>query len=193
MTCFIRRRWNEPRSHPLQASRDTFGTPPVQVGTAAELRVAGLVARVLWGRPEGARAPRGHMLLRVEAGGAKTGSPMSASAGSRASVGDVGYPEMSMPVQKPLPSICMRRRSLIRAHARIQPYSEPVFDAVIDCHLSGKQALALTDSPESPLARNAVLTFLVDNTATGRFRPISGAIALVQTLVSGLAHVDQQV
>lgn len=70
------------------------------------------------------------------------------------------------------------------------PYSEPVVDVVVDCHLSGKQVLALTDSPHSPLARHARLGFYVDNAATGQFRPISGAIALVQTLVSGLGHAS---
>ncbi len=68
------------------------------------------------------------------------------------------------------------------------PYSEPVVDVVVDCHLSGKPVLALTDSPDSPLARHARLTFFVDNAATGQFRPISGAIALVQALVSAIGH-----
>ena len=70
------------------------------------------------------------------------------------------------------------------------PYSEPVVDAVVDCHLSGKPVLALTDSPQSPLARHARLAFFVDNASTGQYRPISGAIALVQTLVSGLGRAD---
>lgn len=68
------------------------------------------------------------------------------------------------------------------------PYSEPVVDVVVDGHLSGKQVLAITDSAQSPLARHANLAFFVDNAATGQFRPISGAIALVQTLVSSLGH-----
>ena len=69
-----------------------------------------------------------------------------------------------------------------------QPYSEPVVDVVVDCHLSGKQVLALTDNIQSPLAKHAKMVFYVDNAATGQFRPISGAIALVQTLVSGLGQ-----
>lgn len=68
------------------------------------------------------------------------------------------------------------------------PYSEPVVDVVVDCQLSGKPVLALTDSPQSPLARQARLAFFVDNASTGQFRPISGAIALVQALVSGLGR-----
>lgn len=68
------------------------------------------------------------------------------------------------------------------------PYSEPVVDVVVDGHLSGKRVLAITDSAQSPLARHANLAFFVDNAATGQFRPISGAIALVQTLISGLGQ-----
>jgi DNA-binding MurR/RpiR family transcriptional regulator len=82
----------------------------------------------------------------------------------------------------------MRTRDLLVAIA-FPPYSEPVVDVVVDCHLSGKPVLALTDAPHSPLARHAKLAFFVDNAATGQFRPISGAIALVQSLVSGLGQV----
>lgn len=81
----------------------------------------------------------------------------------------------------------MRPDDLLVAIA-FQPYSEPVVDVVVDCHLSGRQVIAITDSPDGPLARNAKLAFYVDNSVTGRFRPISGAIALVQTLVSTLAE-----
>lgn len=61
-----------------------------------------------------------------------------------------------------------------------------VVDITLDTHLSGKRILLLTDVPESPLARHADLAFLVDNSATSQFRPVSGAIALVQTLITGL-------
>ncbi|WP_162276732.1 MurR/RpiR family transcriptional regulator [Aquibium oceanicum] len=70
------------------------------------------------------------------------------------------------------------------------PYSEPVVDVVVDCHLSGKPVLAFTDSPQSPLAKHAKLAFFVDNASTGQFRPISGAIALVQAMVSGLGRAE---
>lgn len=81
----------------------------------------------------------------------------------------------------------MRSDDLLVAIA-FQPYSEPVVDVVVDCHLSGKPVLAFTDMPDGPIARHALLAFCLDNAATGRFRPISGAIALVQALVSGLAQ-----
>lgn len=83
----------------------------------------------------------------------------------------------------------MKPEDLLIAIA-FEPYSQPVVDVVVDCHLSGKQVLAVTDTPQSPLARHAKLAFYVDNVATGQFRPISGAIALVQTPVSGLARGD---
>jgi DNA-binding MurR/RpiR family transcriptional regulator len=83
----------------------------------------------------------------------------------------------------------MTARDLLVAIA-FPPYSEPVVDVVVDSHLSGKPVLALTDSPHSPLARHAKLAFFVDNASTGQFRPISGAIALVQSLVSGLGQAE---
>ena len=79
----------------------------------------------------------------------------------------------------------MRSSDLLVAIA-FTPYTQSVVDITLDTHLSGKRILVLTDVPESPLARHAELTFLVDNSATSQFRPISGAIALVQTLIRGL-------
>jgi DNA-binding MurR/RpiR family transcriptional regulator len=79
----------------------------------------------------------------------------------------------------------MRPSDLLVAIA-FTPYTQSVVDITLDSHLSGKRILVLTDVPESPLARHADLTFLVDNSATSQFRPISGAIALVQTLITGL-------
>jgi DNA-binding MurR/RpiR family transcriptional regulator len=81
----------------------------------------------------------------------------------------------------------MRPDELLVAIA-FPPYSEPVVDVVVDCHLSGKPVLAITDSAQSPLARHARLAFFVDNAATSQFRPIAGAIVLVQTLVSSLGN-----
>ena len=79
----------------------------------------------------------------------------------------------------------MRSSDLLVAIA-FTPYTQSVVDITLDTHLSGKRTLVLTDVPESPLARHAELTFLIDNSATSQFRPISGAIALVQTLITGL-------
>lgn len=66
------------------------------------------------------------------------------------------------------------------------PYTQAVVDITLDTYLSGKRILILTDVPESPLARHAELAFFVDNSVTSQFRPISGAIALAQTLITGV-------
>ncbi len=67
------------------------------------------------------------------------------------------------------------------------PYSPPVLDLTRDAHLRGLNVIALTDTPSSPLARSSSLYFCVDNEVTGQFRPISGAIGLVQSMIEGLS------
>lgn len=66
------------------------------------------------------------------------------------------------------------------------PYSPAVVDVVRDAHLRGRSIITLTDTPSSPLAQNSKVAFLVDSGAHGQFRPISGAIGLVQTLIASL-------
>jgi DNA-binding MurR/RpiR family transcriptional regulator len=63
------------------------------------------------------------------------------------------------------------------------PYSQPVLELVLDAQVTGRQIVALTDGPESPLARAQVALF-VDADENSRFQPISAAIALVQALVT---------
>jgi DNA-binding MurR/RpiR family transcriptional regulator len=66
------------------------------------------------------------------------------------------------------------------------PYSQPVADLVADVALSGRRILAITDSRDSPLARHATACFHIGASAQSQFQPISGAIGLVQTLVTGV-------
>jgi DNA-binding MurR/RpiR family transcriptional regulator len=68
------------------------------------------------------------------------------------------------------------------------PHSKHVVDAVMDAHLSGRRIVTLTDSAESPLARHGGITLLISTDAESRFQPISGAIALVQTLVTAITR-----
>lgn len=63
------------------------------------------------------------------------------------------------------------------------PYSPPVVDVVRDAYLRGLPIIAMTDTPASPLATHSTVAFCVDNEVTGQFRPISGAIGLVQTII----------
>jgi DNA-binding MurR/RpiR family transcriptional regulator len=67
-------------------------------------------------------------------------------------------------------------------------YSPPVVDAVKDAHLRGIPVLAITDVPSSPLALNSTLAFLFDEAPRAPFRPISGPLALAQTLVVMLSR-----
>ena len=64
------------------------------------------------------------------------------------------------------------------------PYSKPVVDAVMDAYLSGRRIVTLTDAPDSPLAKHAAVSLLLGTKADSRLQPISGAIVLVQTLVT---------
>lgn len=66
------------------------------------------------------------------------------------------------------------------------PYTPSVLEVTRDAHLRRRPIIAITDSPDSPLARNSTLSFFADIDATGQFKPISGAIGLVQTICMGL-------
>lgn len=66
------------------------------------------------------------------------------------------------------------------------PYSRPVVDAVLDAYVSGRKVLAITDGPGSPLATNSHIQLYVDAGAASAFQPISGAIGLVQTVITAL-------
>jgi DNA-binding MurR/RpiR family transcriptional regulator len=66
------------------------------------------------------------------------------------------------------------------------PYSQPVVDLVADVALSGRRILAITDSADSPLTRHATASFQLGASAKSQFQPISGAIGLVQVLVTAM-------
>lgn len=67
------------------------------------------------------------------------------------------------------------------------PYSNHVVDAVMDAHVSGRRILAITDSPDSPLAKHSNFSLFLEADAASRFQPISGAIALVQVLLTTMS------
>jgi DNA-binding MurR/RpiR family transcriptional regulator len=66
------------------------------------------------------------------------------------------------------------------------PYSQPVVDIVLDAYVSGRKVLVVTDGPASPLVSNSHVQLYVDAGAASAFQPISGAIGLVQTLITAL-------
>jgi DNA-binding MurR/RpiR family transcriptional regulator len=85
----------------------------------------------------------------------------------------------------PQQAATMRPSDLLVAVAFAE-YTPAVVDIVQDVHLRGVPVLTITDVPTSPLARYASLSFLVDEIDTHQFRPIAGAICLVQTLMIAL-------
>ncbi|MDG4647885.1 MurR/RpiR family transcriptional regulator [Roseibacterium sp. SDUM158017] len=68
------------------------------------------------------------------------------------------------------------------------PYSQPVVDAVMDAHVSGRRIVSLTDGPHSPLAAHAEVALFLDTGAESRLQPVSGAMALIQTLVTAITR-----
>ena len=68
------------------------------------------------------------------------------------------------------------------------PYSKPVVDLVMDAHVAGRRIVAITDCRESPLARFAQTSLLVESDAASRFQPISGVIAVVQALLMAVTE-----
>jgi DNA-binding MurR/RpiR family transcriptional regulator len=85
----------------------------------------------------------------------------------------------------PQQAATMRANDLLVAIAFAE-YTPAVVDVVQDVHLRGVPVLTITDVPTSPLARYSSLSFLVDEIDTHQFRPIAGAICLVQTLMIAL-------
>jgi DNA-binding MurR/RpiR family transcriptional regulator len=67
------------------------------------------------------------------------------------------------------------------------PYSSSVVDVVRDAHFRGLPIIVITDTPSSPLARNSTISFYADAEGTGQFRPISGAIGIVQSMIVALS------
>ena len=81
----------------------------------------------------------------------------------------------------------MRHEDLLVAIA-FAPFSQGVVDVARDAKVRGLQVIAITDTPTSPLSRGATLAFHLDTEVTGQFRPISGAIGLIQAIVVSLSR-----
>ncbi len=68
------------------------------------------------------------------------------------------------------------------------PYTPAVLDVIRDAHVRRRSIIAITDTLESPLAKNATLAFPVEQDSTSPLKPISGAIGLAQILCQGLSE-----
>jgi DNA-binding MurR/RpiR family transcriptional regulator len=91
----------------------------------------------------------------------------------------------------PQQAATMRSSDLLFAVAFAE-YTPAVVDIVQDVHLRGVPVLTITDVTSSPLARYSSLSFLVDEVDTHQFRPIAGAICLVQTLMIALGAARER-
>ncbi len=69
------------------------------------------------------------------------------------------------------------------------PYTRSVVEAVARAHLQGAAVVALTDSPLSPIARDAAHTLLYGCTAPALLHSTCGALALAETLLAAVAQV----
>ncbi|HVL70482.1 MAG TPA: MurR/RpiR family transcriptional regulator [Beijerinckiaceae bacterium] len=69
-------------------------------------------------------------------------------------------------------------------------YTPAVVDIVRDAHIRGVPIVAITDVTASPLAKASDVAFLVDDLDVHQFRPIAGAICLVQALLISLGRMQ---
>lgn len=69
-------------------------------------------------------------------------------------------------------------------------YAPSVVEVVRDAHIRGIPTLTITDLPSSPLAKHGTVWFTVDHADVHQFKPIAGAIALVQSMIIALSNAQ---
>lgn len=77
----------------------------------------------------------------------------------------------------------MRAQDLLVA-VSFEPYSPQVVELVEDAFIRGLPVLTITDTPVSPLIRNATLGFAVEEFHATNFRPVSASMCLAQSLIA---------
>ncbi|WP_211605548.1 MurR/RpiR family transcriptional regulator [Jannaschia faecimaris] len=68
------------------------------------------------------------------------------------------------------------------------PYAQATIDATSIARAAGHKVIAITNSPISPIAEDAVEVLTVDDAELHGFRSLTGVLSLVQTLAIGLAY-----
>ena len=71
-------------------------------------------------------------------------------------------------------------------------YAALTVDVVQDVHIRGIPTLTITDTPWSPLARNASLAFTIRDPDIHPFRSLAAAMCVVQTLIVALGTYSQR-
>ncbi len=87
-----------------------------------------------------------------------------------------------------LQQVATMRSSDLLIAVSFAEYAPPVVEVVRDAHIRGIPTLTITDVPSSPLAKHGTVWFTVDNADVHQFKPIAGAIALVQSLIIALSN-----
>ena len=72
--------------------------------------------------------------------------------------------------------------------ASFKPYAPEVVEIVAERRAAGLPVIALTDSALSPIAREASLSFELQEPEDHAFRTLVAPILLAQVLVVGLGH-----
>ena len=67
-------------------------------------------------------------------------------------------------------------------------YTPAVVEVVRDAHIRGIPTLTITDLISSPLAKHGTLFFTVDDADIHRFRPVAGAVSLIQSIIIALSY-----
>jgi len=84
--------------------------------------------------------------------------------------------------------IAMLRPTDLLIAVAFAEYTPAVVEAVHDAYIRDIPTLTLTDTPTSPLAKNAHTYFCVDDADIHRFRPIAASMCLAQTLIIGTSY-----
>lgn len=87
-----------------------------------------------------------------------------------------------------LQQVATMRSSELLVAVSFSEYAPSVVEVVRDAHIRGIPTLTITDRPSSPLAKHGTVWFTVDNADVHQFKPIAGAIALVQSLIIALGN-----
>lgn len=68
------------------------------------------------------------------------------------------------------------------------PYAQHTIDATSAARTAGRDIIAITDTPVSPITEGAATILTVDDAALHGFRSLTAVMSLVQTLTIGLAY-----
>lgn len=73
------------------------------------------------------------------------------------------------------------------------PYAQTTLDATSVARAKGRKVIAITDSPVSPITKDASEVLTVDDAEFHGFRSLTGVMSLVQTLAISLAYRHREV